>query len=272
MRFADDVLLFATSLEQLQKMMCEFKQSTEKVGLQIYPRKTNTLCNQSSNKRSEVPIDNIKVETLSKGWKYKISWTNGCIPATEDNRDQELNLGCLGVVLQIQARVDLKILLSSALASLIRHGDHPNDEPRIRNKNTLERTPENGTIDSAQHAPPHRTNKTKIQKEDTENEEKVEEGVWKPEKEKDEEEEKENHGNSEDETADGNSSNTDCDQDSDISSWKIQMKKLTQLTLKKKNGLTTWREAEMKSWNGWKQEKSLMDRNTKEWYGDWLCE
>ena len=30
LRFADDVLLFATSLEQLRTMMCEFKQSTEK--------------------------------------------------------------------------------------------------------------------------------------------------------------------------------------------------------------------------------------------------
>ena len=70
-RFADDVLLFATSLEQLQKMICEFKQSTEKVGLQIYPGKTNTICNQSSNKRREVPIDNIKVETLTKKKKVQ---------------------------------------------------------------------------------------------------------------------------------------------------------------------------------------------------------
>ena len=32
LRFVDDVLLFATSLEQLQKKMCEFKQSIESVG------------------------------------------------------------------------------------------------------------------------------------------------------------------------------------------------------------------------------------------------
>ena len=31
MRFADDVLLFASSKEQLQKMLCEIKRSTEKV-------------------------------------------------------------------------------------------------------------------------------------------------------------------------------------------------------------------------------------------------
>ena len=38
LRFADDALLFATSKEQLQKMLYELKESTEKVGLRI-PRK-----------------------------------------------------------------------------------------------------------------------------------------------------------------------------------------------------------------------------------------
>ena len=39
LRFADDVLLFASSKEQLQRMLCEFKRSTEKVGLKIHPEK-----------------------------------------------------------------------------------------------------------------------------------------------------------------------------------------------------------------------------------------
>ena len=39
--FADDVLLFSVSLVQLQKMMCDFKQSTESGGLDIDPVKTN---------------------------------------------------------------------------------------------------------------------------------------------------------------------------------------------------------------------------------------
>ena len=37
LRFADDVLLFSTSLEQLQRMMCDFKRHTERVGLKIHP-------------------------------------------------------------------------------------------------------------------------------------------------------------------------------------------------------------------------------------------
>ena len=45
-------------------MLCEFKKSTEKVGLRIHPRKTNILSNQSSDTRKEIEVDNIKVEIL----------------------------------------------------------------------------------------------------------------------------------------------------------------------------------------------------------------
>ena len=48
LRFADDVMLFATSKEQIRKMMCDFKKATEKVGLRIHPDKTKILSNQSS--------------------------------------------------------------------------------------------------------------------------------------------------------------------------------------------------------------------------------
>ena len=46
LRFADDVMLFATSKEQLRNMMYEFKKATEKVGLRIPPDKTKILSNQ----------------------------------------------------------------------------------------------------------------------------------------------------------------------------------------------------------------------------------
>ena len=48
LRFADDVLLFATSKEQLRKMLYDLKESTEKVGLRIHPGKSKVLSNQSS--------------------------------------------------------------------------------------------------------------------------------------------------------------------------------------------------------------------------------
>ena len=66
MRFVDDVLLFATSKEQLPKMLCVFKRSTEKVRLRIHPGKTKILSNQSFNNRKEFESDDIKVETLTR--------------------------------------------------------------------------------------------------------------------------------------------------------------------------------------------------------------
>ena len=48
LRLTDNVLLFATSKEQLRKMLCEFKKSTEKVGLRIHPDKTKILSKQST--------------------------------------------------------------------------------------------------------------------------------------------------------------------------------------------------------------------------------
>ena len=66
MRIADDVLQFASSKEQLQKMLCEFKQSTEEVGLRIHPGKTKILSNHSSNIRKEIEVDDTKVEILTR--------------------------------------------------------------------------------------------------------------------------------------------------------------------------------------------------------------
>ena len=65
LRFADDVLLFSTSQVLCQKMMCDFKQSIERVGLKIHPDNTKILSDQISNRRKEMETNNIKVEILS---------------------------------------------------------------------------------------------------------------------------------------------------------------------------------------------------------------
>ena len=67
LRFADDVLLFSTSLETLREMLCEFKTGTEAVGLGIHPDKTKILSNQDKIKTKEIEVDNIKIEILGKG-------------------------------------------------------------------------------------------------------------------------------------------------------------------------------------------------------------
>ena len=66
LRFADDVLLFSTSLNKLRDMLCEFKISTEAVGLGIHPGKTKILSNQDKTKVKEITVDNIKIEILEK--------------------------------------------------------------------------------------------------------------------------------------------------------------------------------------------------------------
>ena len=47
-------------------MLCDFKRSTESVGLGIHPDKTKILSNQEKVKEREVTIDNIKIEVLQK--------------------------------------------------------------------------------------------------------------------------------------------------------------------------------------------------------------
>ena len=69
LRFADDVMLFATSKEQLRNMMYEFKKATEKVGLKIHPDKTKILCNQStmnSNTKRYIKVGEMNIEILTK--------------------------------------------------------------------------------------------------------------------------------------------------------------------------------------------------------------
>ena len=64
------MLLFATSEEQLQKMLYEFKESTEKVGLRVHPENTKILSNQSSfssDTKKEMQVDDIKIEILTRG-------------------------------------------------------------------------------------------------------------------------------------------------------------------------------------------------------------
>ena len=56
LRFADDVLLIAASLDHLKRMMTDFKRSTEKVGLKIHKNRTKILSNQRSN-RQKRPVD-----------------------------------------------------------------------------------------------------------------------------------------------------------------------------------------------------------------------
>ena len=74
LRFADDVMLFATSKEQIRSMMCEFKDATEKVGLRIHPDKTKILSNQSNmnyDTKRYIKIGEMSIEILAKSESMK---------------------------------------------------------------------------------------------------------------------------------------------------------------------------------------------------------
>ena len=74
LRFAVDVMLFATTKEQIPKMMCDFKKSTEKVGLRIRPDKTKILSNQSnmnSDTKRYMKIGEMSIEILAKNESVK---------------------------------------------------------------------------------------------------------------------------------------------------------------------------------------------------------
>ena len=72
--FADDVMLFATSKEQIRKMMCEFKKASEKVRLMIHPDKTKILSNQSnmnSDTKRYFKVDEMSIEILTRNESVK---------------------------------------------------------------------------------------------------------------------------------------------------------------------------------------------------------
>ena len=74
LRFADDVMLFATSKGQIRNMMCEFKDATEKVGLRIHPDKTKILSNESnmnSDTKRNIKIGDMSIEILTKNESVK---------------------------------------------------------------------------------------------------------------------------------------------------------------------------------------------------------
>ena len=161
LRFADDVLLFSTSLEQWQRMMCDFARSTERVGLKIHPEITKILSNQNSNRRREMAIKNIKVDVLpvSECAKY--------FGQTQKNQQQE--------TAEIRSRI------RDAWASLYRYKQELTSKSyllqhRLRLFNvvisptlsyasgTWTLTKEHKrTIDSAQNAPTHCTNEKEVQ-------------------------------------------------------------------------------------------------------------
>ena len=158
LRFADDVLLFTTSKEQLRKMLCEFKKNTEKVGLGIHPDKTKILSNQSiinSDTKKELEIEDMKNEILTgnESVKYlgqKISFHRQEI--TE-------NIAAWATFRKYRQELTSKKLHDQSSSTAIRCSNVSDYLLRSRNMGTQQRTRKNDSIDATQDAATHHTNK-----------------------------------------------------------------------------------------------------------------
>ena len=109
-------------------MLCDFKRSTEKVGLKIHPEKTRNLSNQTSQGRS---ITCARVREVSR---------NNNFTTIRNDGKQKQNPSSSGVVLQIQARVDVEIVPSVALVTLVKYGALSCNGLRVRNMDLDKRT------------------------------------------------------------------------------------------------------------------------------------
>ena len=167
LRFADDVMLFATSKEQLRKMMYEFKKATEKVGLRIHPDKTKILSNQNnmnSDTKRYIKVGEMSIEILTKKRKREIFGSENLVPPTRDTGNQEQDQSCLGDLPQIQTRTDIKKILAQLSIAPFRRHSFSDSLLRSRNMDTEQRTRKNDSIDATQDATTHHPDEKKIQK------------------------------------------------------------------------------------------------------------
>ena len=139
LRFVDDVLLFATSKEQLQKMMYEFKRSTDKVGLSIHPEKTKILSNQSSDTRTDIEIDDIKVEILTRGESTKCLGQMITFQQQEAIEIKNRIRTAWATFSQIQAGADIEELFAKTPSPTVRRSNNSDDMLRVGNMGTHQR-------------------------------------------------------------------------------------------------------------------------------------
>ena len=167
LRFADDVMLFATSKEQIRSMMCEFKDATEKVGLRIHPDKTKILSNQSNmnyDTKRYIKIGEMSIEILAKSESMKYLGQRISFPPTRDSGNQKQDQSSLGDISQIQTGIDIKEIHAQTPSPTLRRHSLSDSLLRSRYMDTEPRTRKNDPIDATQDATPHHPDEKKIQK------------------------------------------------------------------------------------------------------------
>ena len=67
LRFADDILLIATSKSQLPRKLSDWIAEARKVGLAVHPDKTKVLSNQDAGDLDHMKIERLEIEVLPRG-------------------------------------------------------------------------------------------------------------------------------------------------------------------------------------------------------------
>ena len=119
LQFAHHVLLFSTSLEKLREMLCDFKRSTEAVGLGIYSDKTKILSNQEKEKKKEISVDNIKIEVLPKSDSARYLTQKNNLQGARNGRNQKQTESSMGSIPQVSPRTHFERISSVPQTKLV---------------------------------------------------------------------------------------------------------------------------------------------------------
>ena len=167
LRFADDVMLFATSKRQIQAMMCEFKEATKKVGLTIHPNKTKILSSESSmnpDTKRYMKIGDLDIEILAKRESVKYLGQRISFHQQETIEIKSRIRAAWATFHKYRQETDIKkILVEISFAPLRRHSF---SDSLLRSRNMVSEpgTRKNDSIDSTKDAAPHHSDEKKTQK------------------------------------------------------------------------------------------------------------
>ena len=99
MRFADDVLLFASSEEQLQKCCANSRKVLKKWDSGCIQKRrifSAIKTAQARTQKKEIEVDDMKVEILTSGENVRYLGQDDYFPSTGDDRKQEIGSGLRG--------------------------------------------------------------------------------------------------------------------------------------------------------------------------------
>ena len=167
LRFANDVMLFPTSKEQIRKMMCEFKKATEKVRLRIHPEKTKILSNQStinSDTKKHIEVGDMSIEILTKNESVKYLGQRISFYQQETIEIKSRIRAAWATFHKYRQELTSKKIHAQTSSTAFRRHSFSDDLLRCGNMGSEQRTRKNDLIDTTQDASTHYPDKRKDKK------------------------------------------------------------------------------------------------------------